>query len=358
LASYPTLTGKNLGYAGGAETEQVHLGEELTRNGYDVSFVTYSKDGQNSKEYVNGIEILKTYDRERANQMNALHKYKIVFSALRKANADVYFHESGAIGMLPIFCQFSSKRSIFRIPSDTTVLSRSLLENHGFKRKFLEMLEIKQVDTVIAQTDYQKRVLLERFDVESSVIKNGLYIPENVTDKPKPPIILWAGSISRIKRPDLFLDIAKSIPFAQFEMVGGKGEPNRLYDEIEVAAKKIPNLLFHGFVPCNIVNDYFRRASIFVNTSNMEGFPNTFIHAWSNSAPVVSLNVDPDKIIQNEKLGFHSGTLKRMKSDIRLLLEDENLRACMGKNCRNYVEKNHNIQKIVKQYISILKSFK
>jgi len=35
------LTGKNLGYAGGAEAEQVHLDRELVTKGYYVCFVTY-----------------------------------------------------------------------------------------------------------------------------------------------------------------------------------------------------------------------------------------------------------------------------------------------------------------------------
>ena len=36
LNSYPILTGKNLGCAGGAEVEQVHLPEELLFYGSDV----------------------------------------------------------------------------------------------------------------------------------------------------------------------------------------------------------------------------------------------------------------------------------------------------------------------------------
>lgn len=94
LNSYPTLTGSNMGYVGGAEVEQVHLGKELAGHGYDVCFITYNH-GQKKIENVDDIEIIKTYYREEADEINILLKYKSVWSALKKANADIYFYESG-----------------------------------------------------------------------------------------------------------------------------------------------------------------------------------------------------------------------------------------------------------------------
>ncbi|UCE08250.1 MAG: glycosyltransferase family 4 protein, partial [bacterium] len=202
--------------------------------------------------------------------------------------------------------------------------------------------------------EFQKRILKERFKKNSIIIKNGLIIPKVTCEINNNPIILWVASIRSIKRPNLFIELAKSIPNAHFEMVGGKviGE-TLLYEKIRMAAKKVPNLRFHGFVPYYNVNEYFNRASIFVNTSIIEGFPNTFIQAWMHNTPVVSLNVDPDKIIQNKKLGFFSGTFEQMVLDLKILLEDETLRKAIGKNARKYVEKEHNIKKTVKKYIEV-----
>jgi glycosyltransferase involved in cell wall biosynthesis len=96
----------------------------------------------------------------------------------------------------------------------------------------------------------------------------------------------------------------------------------------------MPNLKFYGFIPFHKIDEYFRKASIFVNTSRIEGFPNTFIQAWAHRVPVVSLTVDPDGIIQNEKLGFRSGTFKQLISDVITLLNDEKLRTSLGGNAR------------------------
>lgn len=352
LGSYPTLTGRNLGYAGGAEVEQAHLGTELVTQGYDICFVTYSY-GQNPNENVNGIEIIKTYDCEKSSEINVFFKYKSIWHALKKANANIYFHESGSAGVLPLFCYVNRKKFVYRIPSDAIVLNKSLSKNYSFSTKIVDVLETKRADVVVAQSYFQKRILKERFGVASFVIKNGLLIPQVNREKQEPPIVLWVGSISSIKRPHLFIELAKSIPSAHFEIIGGRGEPHQLHDEIKAVAQKLSNLKFYGFIPYNKVNEYFRRGSIFVNTSIMEGFPNTFIQAWAHYIPVVSLKVDPDNIIQNEKLGFFSDTFKQLVSDVNTLLEDEKLRRTMGENARKYVEREHDIRKNVKKYIKI-----
>jgi glycosyltransferase involved in cell wall biosynthesis len=221
--------------------------------------------------------------------------------------------------------------------------------------KLMTILEIKKSDCVIVQSLFQKEWLKKIFGVESYVVKNGLPIPFSDSSKPKPPVILWVGSISAIKSPHLFLELAKCIPSANFEMVGGRGSPSWLYDEISTAAQKLPNLKFHGFVPYCGINQYFKRASIFVSTSKKEGFPNVFIQAWAHHTPVVSLNVNPDNIIQNEKIGVHSGTFKQLVLDVTTLLADEKLRKTMGENARAYARREHDIIKIAEKYIKTFK---
>jgi glycosyltransferase involved in cell wall biosynthesis len=352
LNSYPTLTEKNLGYAGGAEVEQVHLAKELVRRGYTVCFVTYYY-GRSQIENIDGIDIIKTYDRQKSSDVSVLSKYSSIWSALKKADANIYFHEAGSTGILPVFCYINGKKFVYRIPSDAVVLERSLSGNYRFNKKLADLLEIKRADVVIAQSKFQQRILKNRFKVESCVIKNGLILPIVNSEKPVPPVVLWVGSISTVKNPELFVKLAKSLPNLRFEMVGGRGEPFQLYDEIAAAAEKLPNFKFHGFVPYNKVNEYFWKTSIFVNTSSIEGFPNTFIQAWANNAPVVSLKVDPDHIIQNEKLGFCSGTFEQLSSDVTSLLENEALRKIMGENGRRYVEREHDIREVVKSYVAI-----
>jgi glycosyltransferase involved in cell wall biosynthesis len=355
LSSYPILTNKNLGYAGGAEVQQVLLGRELVTRGYQVCFVTYGH-GQDQIESIDGIEVIKTYEREKAHQISITLKYASIWSSLKKADADIYFHSSGATGVLPLFCRLNKKKHVYRIPSDAVVLSKSISGSYDFIGKIADIIEIKSADIIVAQSNFQKRILKERFGVESVLIKNGLPLHYVNPEKPNPPVVLWVGSISYQKRPDLFVKLAKSIPNAYFEMVGGKTKDWQLYEKIKREEKTLSNFRFHGFVPYHEIDKYFRRASIFVSTSSIEGFPNTFLQAWANYTPVVSLNVNPDGIIRKYKLGFCSKTFTHLILDVTKLLECEELRKKMGENGRRYVEKEHDIKMITEQYISLFKS--
>jgi glycosyltransferase involved in cell wall biosynthesis len=69
------------------------------------------------------------------------------------------------------------------------------------------------------------------------------------------------------------------------------------------AAKDLPNLEVLGFLPLQEVEKHFDRASVFVSTSEAEGFPNVFLQAMRRGIPIVSF-VDPDGIIRgNPELG-------------------------------------------------------
>ncbi len=48
--------------------------------------------------------------------------------------------------------------------------------------------------------------------------------------------------------------------------------------------------------------DVYRSASLLCCTSTHEGFPNTFLEAWSHGVPIVS-TVDPDNLIAARRIG-------------------------------------------------------
>ncbi|GAI38129.1 unnamed protein product, partial [marine sediment metagenome] len=200
--------------------------------------------------------------------------------------------------------------------------------------------------------------LKENFSKDSVLIKHHFPLTEKgMPEKAKPPIILRVGSMSNTKNPALFLKLAEAMPEATFQMIGGMGDDQVLYDRIRESAQRIPNLEFLGVVPFSEINQYFKQAAILVNTSKGEAYPPyAFVQAWMNYAPVVTLNCNPDadEIICEGKLGFHSKTFNQLVDDVKILLENEQLRQEMGENGRRYAEENHDITRIVKQHIEVL----
>ena len=124
LHSYPLIKDEDFEFAGGAEVEQVALAKELVERGYEVIFVTYSfrADDKFSVESKNKIQIIKTYFRGGAKRINILSKAMRIWKALKAADADVYFHEAGSYGILPIFSQIQRRKFVHRVSSDIFAL--------------------------------------------------------------------------------------------------------------------------------------------------------------------------------------------------------------------------------------------
>lgn len=171
-----------------------------------------------------------------------------------------------------------------------------------------------------------------------------------------PPIVIWVAVINAVKQAEMCLDLARAIPEAKFQMIGSPATGNESqFEAIQKTARLMPNLDLLGFIPRDKIESYFAKASVLVNTSTSEGFPNTFLEAWASHTPVVSLHADPDEIICRFKLGFHSRNFEQMVNDIRTLLNNHELRDEMGRNGRRYVERHHDIKTIVAQYTGLFR---
>jgi len=356
LGAYPLLTKKDMGFVGGSSVQQVLLANEITKHKFNVSFITYG-DGKEHNEFIGHINIVKTYQIEDIPKMSILKKVWNIWRALAEVNADIYFHESGTSGVVSLYCYLTRKRFVRYISSDAEV-NRDMLKYLGGIGRLGNWLDIKLADAVIAQSVNQQKMLKDNFGRDSYIIKNAFPFSDRQKSPKKnnPPVVLWVSTIRTIKQPELFLELAKEIPDANFQIIGGAEINNTtIYDSIRDKSDNISNLHFVGFVPFHEIDQYFEAASVFVNTSKYEGFPNAFIQAWIHSIPTITLNADPDGLIYENKMGFYSKTFEQMVEDVKLLSEDRQLREEMGTNGRRYVEANHNVANIVGQYIDVFK---
>ena len=358
LGAYPLLTGKNPKNVIGPAVHQIILAKELLKHNFKVTVITYDEGGP-PVESVNNIEIIKTYKVD--SHLNIVLKVLHIWKAMKKAKAHVYIHAGGVAGALSPFCRLIKKKFIYDIASDLLV-SRKLInrEIKEFNQSifsfgtFGNWLDIKLADAIIVQSEFQRKMLKKNFGKDGFLIKMPFPLPEReIPERANPPIVLWVGAVAEVKQPELFVKLAEAIPEARFQMIGGNSGNQELYDRIKESLKRIPNFEFLGVIPFDKINNYFSRASILVNTSMFEGFPNAFIQAWMNYVPVVSLNVDPDELISTNKMGLHSRMFEQLVKDIKTLLKDEVLRKEMGMNGRKYVEREHDIANIIEKYINV-----
>ena len=360
LGAYPLLAGKNADNIIGPDVHQVILAKELIKHDFKITFITYNEGGEPA-EYINGMEILKIHeDVCRLRILNIISRVFRIWNAMRKAKARIYFHTGGIA--ISLFCRLIRKKFVCDILSDALV-NRELItrKNKEFSRSkfslgtFGNWLDIKLADAIIVQNKYQETMLKKNFGKEGFLIKMPFPLTEQgMPEKANPPIVLWVGAMAEVKQPELFVKLAEAIPGARFQMIGGHSGGNQeLYNRIKESSKRFSNFEYFGAIPLHKDNEYFSRASILVNTSMFEGFPNAFIQAWMHYVPVVSLNADPDELICEKRLGFHSKTFNQLVEDVKTLLKNEDLRKQMGENSRQYVENEHNITNIIREYIKV-----
>src|SRR5687768_433073 len=179
-------------------------------------------------------------------------------------------------------------------------------------------------------------MLREYHGIESHVINMMVEAP-----RPQPQVVrdidvLWVSNLRALKRPELVLELARQLPHVRFTLAGGPMPGGQTYyDDVLAAAARLPNVTMLGPVRYRDSGALFDRAKIFLNTSSMEGFPNTFLQAWIRGVPVVTF-FDPDGLVKRVPLGRVGASIDDMREAIRGLMENDGDRQMLGRRAREF----------------------
>jgi glycosyltransferase involved in cell wall biosynthesis len=217
----------------------------------------------------------------------------------------------------------------------------------------------KRAQLVVAQQCDQQREL-ERLGIHAEILRNSHPpVSEHEVQKHEGrPVVLWADSIKSIKRPELFVELARrcrNLP-AEFLMIGRLD--HEIYrSSIAAAARDLANFRYGSFVPLSEVEQVFARAHLHVKTSlPIEGFPNTFIQAWLHGVPVVSFENDPERLLKEHGLGVCAATLDELEQAVRDLIAEPDRRREIGFRARAFALKEFDLQSNVDRLENLLAS--
>lgn len=341
---------------GGEQVQHTLLARALTRMGHEVSMVVYDY-GQSDGAKWEGVTTYKAY-RAAAGLpvVRFLHpRWTGVWSALRRADADVYYVSCAGmhVGLLAMFCRKYGKRMIFRAAHDRDCEPDNLLIKYWRDKRLYEY-GLRNCDAILVQSLRQQEAMRRNYGLESVIAEMPVDDPqEDVPYHARPIDVLWVNNIRQFKRPDLYLELARRMPDVRFQMVGGPVPGfSDLYEEISQAASSIPNLDFCGRVPYHDVGPKYAQAKVFVNTSDTEGFPNSFLQSWIRGTPVVSF-FDPDRTIAKEGLGDAVTDMDSMVAAIRRYLDDETAFRTVGTRCREFMAECYGEQRILAPYLQV-----
>jgi glycosyltransferase involved in cell wall biosynthesis len=198
-------------------------------------------------------------------------------------------------------------------------------------------------------------LLLENYGREGVVIPNHIAITagSEVTRR-EPPEVIWVSNLKSFKRPELFIDLALRCADlkANFVMVGACPSA-QIREVINHAQNELSNFTWLGPLDPAQAEERIAAATVLVNTSSFEGFPNAFQQAWSHGVPTLSLEADPDNVIVRERLGNRSVTMERLEADLRQLLGDDRYRNEIADRARTFARRNYNLANLLPIYISL-----
>lgn len=180
-----------------------------------------------------------------------------------------------------------------------------------------------------------------RRGMKATLYRYLVFAPKVHSCSQKKVDFLWVSRCHAIKRPYLFLELAKALPNCRFQMIC-PGEDRDLWNDVSRRTSEIPNLEFIESVPYHEIQRYYDEARIFVNTSEWEGWPNSFIQAGLGRTALLSLDVNPDGIFEKFGLGFFAaGDMEKLKSGASEMLRHNANLVVMQESCARFVAEMH-----------------
>jgi glycosyltransferase involved in cell wall biosynthesis len=260
------------------------------------------------------------------------------------------------LGAIQQICKYIGARLVFQVAHDQDVDGSYVRARGSLGQRFEQGL--KRADAVICQHRGQIARLRAHYGIEGRLLHSlspAACPPVPCTATNDRSIVLWMARLDRWKQPELFLDLAARMPEQRFVMVAPPSEIDSA-DSPRLRAR-LNGLSNLALVPGLSFQDalrLFEEALLFVNTSENEGFPNTFLQAAAAGTPIVSWSVDPDRTLERHEIGLCAGrNWDAFEQHVRRLCTDGVLRDRLGENGRRYVAAHHDPAGIAGQYAEL-----
>ena len=344
-------------FMGGSQDQMRHLVDAMLADGrYDVSYVARRIDESHVPK---GYRIVPVGRRRDVPRLGYVTDVWPLWRVLSTLHPDVIYQRIGCgyTGIAAAWARRNGARMVWHVASDADVAAVELRTRQNWLRRIAERAAvgygIRHADTIVVQTRRQGELLEQHHDRSATLVVSNFHPPPTeTTDKSGPFTIAWVANFKPLKRPEIFMRLAMRCAHlrdVRFVMVGAPASPGAEGDWRELLARlqaAAPNLEVLGARTQDEVNALLARSHLLVNTSDYEGFPNTFIQAWQREVPVVSLNVDPDGVLARAQVGIHAGTEDGLHNAVERLYRDSALRAGYAENAREHALEAHGLRNI------------
>lgn len=355
--AYGAMCGGDHGI-GGVQRQTSLMARWFAQRGYKISMLTWD-EGQDDGLEIDGVRIFKLCRRDagvRGLRFFWPH-WSSLNAAMKRADADIYYQNCMGYetGQVAFWCRRHGKKFVYSIANDKDCYVKFPKKKIKLQDKVLFRYGLRQADIVIAQTKTQQSLLHANHKIDSIVLPmpcpdickddNSIGLETEQKDLNR---VLWIGRICEQKRPDRLLELAKTCPDLQFDLVGPIAN-SEYARAVYARATTIANIKVYGSISRQNVSEFYKMARVLCCTSDYEGFPNTFLEAWSHGLPIVS-TFDPDNLIGERGLGVVAKDVSGLANGIKLLLNSEELLRSASEVAIKYFKENHTYEVVMPQF--------
>jgi glycosyltransferase involved in cell wall biosynthesis len=357
--AYGVLAGVDTGHIGGIEVQTPLMAKWLASNGYDVSMITWDEGvGQEDGGSIDGVRVYNLCRRDQGLPVARFlyPRWTSLVGALNRANPDIVYYNCGDLGLGQVvaWARRRRKKVLYSVANDVDCL-QSLPSLRPLRERILYKYGLKRADCIVVQTETQKELLRNEYELPSTVIRmpsSGFDVEIDFEVKSRLPQIdkrvLWVGRLTEEKRLEWLLDIAEQCPNYAFDVLGGANVESNYSRQLIERARGIPNVKMHGRIPHDLMGDFYKKAAVLMSTSIYEGFPNVYLEAWSVGIPLIT-TFDPDGLVERHGHGVVCVDKNSLCEALNRVMQPDEWKS-MALLAKDYFVKNHTISSSMSRF--------
>jgi glycosyltransferase involved in cell wall biosynthesis len=340
-----------IGKSGGFGSLTRTIGRELVRRNHAVSVIVPQRENTQCTLEVDGMTVHLFPDY---NPFAAIPLFK-------ECNADIYHSEEPSFSTYLALQAMPHKKHIITF-QDTRLLSDWMIEyKHPSRSRWQVILNYLYEDNIFvhhavrqsharnaaAQCLVPKAIKKYKLKEAPEVLYNPVAVPETVS-KASVPTVCFIGRWDRVKRPEIFLQLAKEFPDVRFVAVG-EAQDVAWDTHLRQTYGSLPNMELPGFIDqfsSDGIHKILSQSWIMVNTSAKEALPVSFLEAAAHRCAILS-EINSDDFCRS--YGYHAadGDFSR---GVRWLIANNRWRDC-GQRGYEYVRENFSIYIVITKHL-------
>lgn len=352
---------------GGASPVSYELGRELVRQGHHVDLVTMGFGRLPAREVVEGIHVHRIPCLRKRAETCATHEMaSFVLAALptvarlraRHAYDINHTHFIIPTGLLARLLQMKQSLPLVVTMHGSDVPGynpdRFKLQHAMLRPMWRWILE--SVDHLISPSQFLRRLATQHgASVPTTVIPNGFRYERFRPDRPKERKVLVVSRMLPRKGVQHFLRALPGLDLRGFE-VDIVGDGPYLPTLRQMAAEMDLSVRFWGWLDNTsaALKQLYERAAICVFTSEVENFPVVLLEAMAAGAAIITCDgTGCTEVVGPDALLVPPRQPDRLAEALRILIDNDEARAELGRRARLRVEQEFGWQSIARRHVEL-----